>query len=179
CGYKPIKSCRLLDSSQGQFESTLGRGNPFWDSAYFFMSLPDGSETSQGTGGADQQFMATFIEHDFGPNETLTFAVAHFGISSGVTDPSAAGGGGEISALANLVNKWVGFGRGDVDDDQNITIADIMTIVSIVSGSVLGAIPFEHLADVNADGAVDGADVTYLVDYYFNAGPCPAGDWTL
>ena len=58
-------------------------------------------------------------------------------------------------------------------------LADIMTLVGIVGGEVPGAIPFEHLADVNADGAVDVADINYLFDYYFNAGPCPQGDWTL
>jgi len=40
-----------------------------------------------------------------------------------------------------------------------------------------GAIPFQHLSDVNADTAIDMLDVDYLIDYYFNCGPCPVGDF--
>ena len=36
-----------------------------------------------------------------------------------------------------------------------------------------GPIPFPHVGDVNVDNAVNGADVTYLVNYYFYYGPCP------
>ncbi len=52
-----------------------------------------------------------------------------------------------------------------------------MCLALIVNGSATGAIPFEHLADVNADGGVDNADLNYLIDYYFNCGPCPLGEW--
>ena len=33
--------------------------------------------------------------------------------------------------------------------------------------------PSMNEADVNADGATDIADLVYLVDYMFNAGPAP------
>ncbi|MGH8015459.1 MAG: dockerin type I domain-containing protein, partial [Candidatus Zixiibacteriota bacterium] len=106
-----------------------------------------------------------------------TFASVNFGFDEGVTDPWANGGGGEIGNLANFANKWVGFGRGDVNDDNAINLGDIMTLADIVGGSVPGAIPFQHLADVDADDDVDNADLNYLINYYFGCGPCPVGEW--
>ncbi len=73
-----------------------------------------------------------------------------------------------------MVNKWVGFGRGDVNNDNSINLADLVYLSQTVAGGP-GAIPFAHLADVNADGAIDAADVTFLVNYYFNYGNCPSG----
>jgi hypothetical protein len=144
------------------------------------MSLASGTERSHVMqGSADQQWHATLVEHDFLPNETFTFGSVNFGLISGVTNPSAPGGGGEISALANLANKWAGFGRGDVNDDNAINLGDIMTLAAIVNGSIPGAIPFEHLGDVDTDNDVDNADLQYLIDYYFQCGPCPLGAWEL
>jgi hypothetical protein len=179
CGDAPMVSGMALDSDQGQFEQTAGRGDPYWDSCYFYLSLPPGTERAHAISAAaqDEQSHSTLIWHDFLPNETITFASVQFGFDAGVTDPHANGGGGEISDLANFANKWVGFGRGDVNDDNAINLGDIMTLADIVGGSVPGAIPFEHLADVDADGDVDNADLNYLINYYFHCGPCPEGDW--
>jgi hypothetical protein len=180
CGYAPIKNAMSIDANQGHWNSTDGRGDPYWDSAYFYMSLASGTERSHVMqGSADQQWHATLVEHDFLPNETFTFGSVNFGLISGVTNPSAPGGGGEISALANLANKWAGFGRGDVNDDNAINLGDIMTLAAIVNGSIPGAIPFEHLGDVDTDNDVDNADLQYLIDYYFQCGPCPLGAWEL
>ncbi len=177
CGYTPLKNAYAIDETQGQFSTAAsGRGNPYWDSAYHYMSLPAGNHGHFVTGTPDQAQHFTLVEHDFGPNETISFGIANFGFNSGL---ATVANGSALAPTAHLVNKWVGFGRGDVDDDNVIGLADIMTLVGIVSGSVPGAIPFEHLADVNADGAVDVADINYLFDYYFNGGPCPAGAWTL
>ncbi|MEW6050822.1 MAG: PQQ-binding-like beta-propeller repeat protein [Candidatus Zixiibacteriota bacterium] len=172
CGIAPMKNVRALQSLQGQFEDTDGRGNPYWDSAYYYMSLPSGSMTSQNIrqSGGDQQMHATFIEHDFTGNDTLVFGVAHFGFL-GLTNPHD---GSNYAALARLVNKWVGYGRGDVNNDNTINLADIVYLTQTVAGGP-GAIPFAHLSDVNADGATDAADVTFLVNYYFNYGDCPSG----
>ena len=82
----------------------------------------------------------------------------------------------EAYALADLINKWSGFGRGDVNNDGGINLADIIYLAGTVNGGP-GSVPFEHLSDVNADSAIDVADVNYLIDYYFNCGPCPMGDF--
>jgi hypothetical protein len=179
CGYEPLKNAKALDAEQGHFIAAGGaaRGDGYMDSAYIYMSLAPGEYTHLVTPAADQQIHITHIENDFGPNETLEFGVAHFGYNSGISDPWAPGGGGELAATAHLVNKWVGFGRGDVNDDEAINLGDIMTLADIVGGSVPGAIPFEHLGDVDADGDVDNADLNYLINYYFGCGPCPLGEW--
>jgi hypothetical protein len=178
CGFEPLKNTKALDASQGHFiaSGSAPRGDGYMDSAYQYMSLAPGEYTHAVSAAPDQQIHATLIENDFGPNETLEFGVALFGYNSGITDPWAAGGGGELADVAHLVNKWVGFGRGDVNDDQAINLGDIMALADIVGGSG-GAIPFEHLADVDADSDVDNADLNYLINYYFGCGPCPLGDW--
>ncbi len=181
CGYAPAKNVWLLDSDNS-FYATDDIG-AYLDLFYSYASdapgeyaMPDAVNTR------DQSMHATLAEHDFAANGTYSLGVAIFrlsGLADAIGPPLQAPP--EIAALANTVNKWAGFGRGDVDNDNNITIADIMTIVDIVNGSVLGAIPFKHLADVVGDdeGVVNEADITYLVDYYFNNGPCPKGAWTL
>lgn len=179
CGYTPMVNGMSLDSDQGQFESTAGRGNPYFDSTYFYLSLAQGTERGHSMSAAvqDEQSHSTLVWHNFAPGQTISFASVQFGFDAGVTNPKADGGGGEIGALAHFANKWVGFGRGDVNDDDAINLGDIMTLADIVGGSVPGAIPFEHLADVDADGDVDNADLNYLINYYFQCGPCPGGDW--
>jgi hypothetical protein len=180
CGYTPMKNAMSIDANQGHWNSTDGRGNPYWDSSYFYMTLASGTERSHVMqGSADQQWHATLVEHDFGPNETITFGSVNFGLNEGVTNPAANGGGGEIAALANLANKWAGFGRGDVNDDNAVNLGDIMALAAHVNAAGPGAYPFAHLGDVDADGDVDNADLNYLIAYYFDCGPCPQGEWTL
>ena len=38
---------------------------------------------------------------------------------------------------------------------------------------------FLHLADVNADGATDNADVLYMYNFCFCVGPAPVDGWAL
>jgi hypothetical protein len=182
CGYEPMVSTMGLDADQGHYipaTNTAVRGEGYFDSAYFYLSLAPGTERSHSISGApqDEQSHSTLIWNDFAPSETITFAAVNFGFDAGVSAPHADGGGGEIADLAYLTNKWVGFGRGDVNDDNAINLGDIMTLADIVGGSIPGAIPFEHLGDVDADSDVDNADLNYLINYYFGCGPCPLGDW--
>ena len=79
--------------------------------------------------------------------------------------------------MANFVNQFAGFGRGDVNNDGAIHLADIMYLNNYVVFSGPGPIPFLHLGDVNNDGLTDAGDVTYLLDFYFVDGECPVGDW--
>ncbi len=62
--------------------------------------------------------------------------------------------------------------RGDLRGDGDIDIRDVDAIVWMLEGS--RSWPCPMLGDVNSDGSVDNADVTYLFDYLFNGGPEPA-----
>jgi PKD repeat protein len=64
--------------------------------------------------------------------------------------------------------------RGDLDDSQSITIADLTQLVSYMFKSGPAPNPVE-LADVDCNDSNDIGDVTYLVTYMFRSGPPPCG----
>jgi hypothetical protein len=118
-----------------------------------------------------------FDEYDFPASGTHDVGIAYFGFDAETPNTNSSG---RIGKLARLVNKWAGFGRGDVNNDGAINLADIVYLANNVNYGGPGPIPFVHQGDVNASGgAPDAADVTYLVNYYFQCGPCPLGAWTL
>jgi hypothetical protein len=169
----PLKSVRALNRHQS-FLPSGGSGSPMLDSAYLWMSQPPGAYSQGRMQYADDQgVFATLLEQDIPPTGSLKFAVAHFGFK----DMTSPGNGENFRGLATLVNKWMGFGRGDVNNDGVINLADIISLSDYVHGEAgtPGPIPFEHLGDVNADGVMTQADVIYLVHYYFHYGPCPQG----
>lgn len=152
----------------------------FMDSVYFFLSWGNGyiNNGPHDVSSDDSKGFNTICTHNFaaagdpGGGDTYSFGVANF-MLTGLT---AAHSGGEIAPLAHRINKWAGFGRGDLNDDNVINLIDVMYLSNILAGGQ-GAIPFEHLADVNADGAINTADMDFMIDYYFYCGPCPMGDW--
>ncbi len=173
--YTPIKNVKALARAQSMTTPSTGgtaRGNGFVDSSYFWMSQPIGG-SSQGSmhSADDQDVFATFVEKSFAAGgDSVQFAVAHFAmVVDGPTNSA------NYAPLATLLNKWVGFGRGDINNDGIVNLADIIALADNVAGSGPGAIPFAHLGDVNNDGSINSADVTYLVNYYFHYGPCPVG----
>jgi hypothetical protein len=177
---QPIKNSRALARAQSMTSPSNGgtaRGNGFCDSSYAWMSLAPGG-TSQGPmhSADDQDAFYTFVENNFAAGgDSIQFAVAHFGMMA-VPDPELSS---NYAPLANLLNKWVGFGRGDINNDGAINLADIIALADNVAGSGPGAIPFQHLGDVDGDGSVLMADVTYMVNYYFHYGPCPVGKFII
>ncbi len=174
--YEPLRSIKDLGGAMALFwqDGAAGtQGGAYFDSAYPWLSLPAGTiAPAQAT--SDFEMHTTYAGHDFGPSGTYSLAVANFALF-GLADNTTAGT--EMADLAHMVNKWAGFGRGDVNNDGGVNLADIIYLAGNVNNAGPGAIPFAHLGDVNADGAIDGADIAYLVDYYFNCGPCPMGDW--
>ncbi len=178
CGMLPSGAGYTTNFDPAKNARTLFGYGAWWndiylDSAYTFMSMPPGN-TSQDPGlGGDEEAHFTLVEHDFAGNETFTFAIAQFG-KHGLADPTDPA---EYAATANLVNKWAGFGRGDVNNDGVVDLRDLVYLKNYVYGFGPGPIPFMHLGDVNVDGAVDQADIIYLFDWYFNGGDCPMGDW--
>lgn len=83
------------------------------------------------------------------------------------------------SDMAMLINKFCGFGRGDMNDDGVMNLVDIVYLNGFVHGGGNGPFPFMHLGDVNNDGVVDNLDITYMIAWYFMGGPNPVGDWAL
>jgi PQQ-like domain len=175
CGQTPVINTHGMQGAQALYPPP----NNYFDSQYIHMTRVAAHTSTIVTGGDFEQHN-TFVKKDFGPNETISFGVAHFGFptqphgGSGNTAPAI------VKNLATLVNKWTGWGRGDVNNDAVINLADIVYLAGTVNFGGPGAIPFAHLGDVDASGgAPTQADVTYLSNFYFNCGPCPAGDWTM
>ncbi|MDH4034723.1 MAG: PQQ-binding-like beta-propeller repeat protein [candidate division Zixibacteria bacterium] len=155
-----------------------GHGDGMWfnvptlylDSAWDYLNRPAG-EYSQAPFTSDREAHFTIAKHDFAGGDTYEMAVAQFGLHG------TSGDATEINALAKLANKWLGFGRGDVNNDGNVDLGDVVCLARYVTGNGPGPIPFMHLGDVDCDGDVDMDDVVYLAEFLYDNGPCPCGDW--
>jgi hypothetical protein len=167
-GYEPLIGVVNIDANQGLWDWAA-----YFDSAYYHM----GRVNTQGqnvTSDFEAQF--NYAWHDFAGGDDYSIGIVHFGM------PAVDANGGtpaELVALANWVNKWAGFGRGDVDNDGDYTLADIIYLASYVNGAGDEPVPFVYTGDVNDDGAVDALDVNFMVDFYFSGGSCPMGDWEI
>ncbi len=171
CGTNPNVDFNPMKNARTLFGYGAWWNDIYLDSAYAFMSAPQGVSSQDPTLGGDEEAHFTIAEHDWAGGDTYELAVAQFGLH-GITGGSDA----EIVALAKLANKWVGFGRGDVDNNGTIDLADVGYLVAYLGGGP-GPIPFMHLGDVDCDGDVDGDDDLYLANYLYAGGPCPCGDW--
>ena len=165
CGYEPMINAGRINQDVGMKE-----GVPWLYEAYRTMYDSVGT-FSMGEELSNDDIAAVFtvVKNDFAPYETLEFATAVFWVLD-EPDPH-----NKIIRLAHQVNKFMGFGRGDVNNDNVINLADIIYLANHVNYSGPGPIPFAHLGDVDADTDVDLADAMYLVAYYFDGGPCPLG----
>ncbi|MBI5266787.1 MAG: PQQ-binding-like beta-propeller repeat protein [candidate division Zixibacteria bacterium] len=150
---------------------------PNWDSAWTYISKPSGQYANSWDGSFDQGALYGIAWHDFAPGETYRIGLAFFAFRSLANSNSSAG---TIANTADLVNKWAGFGRGDVNNDGVINLSDVIYLAEHVIFAKPGPVPFRHLGDVNDSGGFpDVADVTYLVNFYFNYGPPPVGAFVL
>ena len=85
---------------------------------------------------------------------------------------------GMMSDLAHQLNKFMGYGRGDLNNDNVINLADVVYLTNWINYGGTGPIPFEYLANVDTNTSAPyytQDDVVFLADYYFNGGPCPGG----
>ncbi|MBI5267000.1 MAG: hypothetical protein HY851_07180, partial [candidate division Zixibacteria bacterium] len=177
CGQEPIRNTKGMVGTSGLYPNN----QPYFDSLYKYLSAAPGTHASQVTTGGDFEQANSFIKKDtIFPNEKFTYGVASFGFPANPHGGSGAVAPAIVKDLARLVNKWTGWGRGDVNNDNAINLADVVYLAATVNFGGPGAIPFEHLGDVNASGgAPDQADVDFLINFYFGCGPCPAGAWTM
>jgi len=70
------------------------------------------------------------------------------------------------------VNPGATFLRGDANSDGNLTVADVVYIISYLYKEGPAPSPLGK-ADTNCDGNVDVADIIYLINYLFKGGPLP------
>jgi hypothetical protein len=77
--------------------------------------------------------------------------------------------------------RWVGFFRGDVNDDAAINLQDAILAANAVIFASYQPKPFKDQADVNADHAVNLSDVIYIANKVIFSGPSPKdyGRWGL
>jgi hypothetical protein len=78
----------------------------------------------------------------------------------------------EIADMMKFANKWAGYDRGDLNNDGEITLNDLVTLILYLNGAK-APYPFSYLADVDADGDVDYDDAVYFYDFFFEHGPYP------
>ncbi len=112
---------------------------------------------------ADKQF----VDGD----EVLRGGLVMFGLTGAAVPDD------EVADLMNFANKFAGFGRGDVNNDNVVDLLDLCVLNCYVAGCGCSPYPFLYLGDVNVDGQIDADDVQYLYDYLFMGGPLPKGDF--
>jgi len=69
--------------------------------------------------------------------------------------------------------KYVQFLRGDVNNDGEITIADVVYLINYLFRFGPAPIPIPQVGDANCNGNVDISDAVYLIRYLFKGGPPP------
>jgi hypothetical protein len=109
----------------------------------------------------DYSYEANLGKVNLGPNGTHSFGFAQFGLSASASPVADA------VALSLFVNKYAGFARGDVNNDGQIDLRDVVYLSAYVHGGPNGPYPFKHLGDVNNDGFVNNDDCLYLAHYFF------------
>ncbi|MBN2227088.1 MAG: PQQ-binding-like beta-propeller repeat protein [candidate division Zixibacteria bacterium] len=176
--YEPLLNARTLTARQAMWNDSS-----IWlDSVYAWMTQYDYQLVHQpgiipcNADADDRDAFITFGNYPLNADaeDSTIIAYAQFA-ELGMTDPSDPA---NYFDLANMINKWCGFGRGDVNNDGAINLVDIIYLANYINGGD-GPFPFEYLGDVNNDGDIDNLDVTYLIAFYFNGGPDPLGGWTL
>lgn len=171
CGYEP--SINVWGTYGSSADHGFWEWNQFWDAAWSYVSSGPGIFSDGDMSAGDEEALVTLASNNFEANDTLIIGVAHFQLFN-LADASIQPSPPELVALATLVNQWAGFGRGDVNNDGDINLCDIIYLAGTVNGGN-GAVPFQHLSDVNNDGLIDINDVNDMIGYYFSGGPCPVG----
>ena len=166
----PMYNSRTLENGEVVYPSAACP-ECILDSLFAFVDgLPEGTHDLMidGALGPDKSTLAAFGKVDlpgFG-SHSYGFAIFGFGASANLT--------ADAEALSKFVNKYAGFARGDVNNDDLIDLRDLVRLSRYVSipGSP-GPAPFKHLGDVDNDGDVDADDCSYLAAYYFTGGAPP------
>jgi hypothetical protein len=111
----------------------------------------------------DRGMILTAGKKSFGGNGVVSGAFLVFNYPGGASTAT-------LQNMMELADKFCGYKRGDLNDDGEITLNDLVVLILYLNGGN-PPYPFEHLGDVNADGVVDAGDASYFYDFFFNGGP--------
>jgi hypothetical protein len=81
--------------------------------------------------------------------------------------------GRNSDAFSHVLNPYTGYIPGDVNNDGNINIADVVYLTTYIFAGGDPPQPYDCVGDVNADYAINIGDTVFLVNYIFKGGPGP------
>jgi len=175
CGQDPAINAVHFWGNQGG-DGAGFFGYVYWDSLYFYSEHYTGLlDNVDGMSGGDGESHYTLVQHDFEPNGEFMFAEALFQLDGMANSGSAT----ELIPLANMANKFMGWGRGDVNNDNVMDMQDIVYMINFVYSGGNAPYPFKYLGNMNPneDAVYDLNDIMFMIAYYFEGGPCPDGYW--
>ena len=179
-GTQKLYNVHTIDANQGGWHADY----IFLDSIYYWMRNFSGATHQTGidvaipcdlnTASDDREVWMGMDFRDYDGYGEGTMGFYFFGFNDKHVDVDAQ----FFADFAVLVNQWAGFGRGDIDRDNQISLSDLVALFNLRHAGGDGPL-FEHLADVDDNGVVEDADLVYMVEYWFGAGPAPVGAWVL
>jgi hypothetical protein len=122
---------------------------------------------SSGGVGEDASYAATFAKMNLAPDASKSYGFAMWG------NDNSASPLVDMDTRSKFINKFAGFARGDIDNNDIIDLRDLVRLQRFLHSGGPGPTPFKHLGDVNNDGFVTDDDCTYLRAYFFLGGPPP------
>jgi hypothetical protein len=104
------------------------------------------------------------------------------GIAVDPVDPTRVWVYSEYAASpANTWGTWIGEviarGRGDVNDDGDVNVGDVVALVDIILERVVPDAETLHVSDCNRDGGLDIGDVVCVIDVILGVGGPALAGW--
>lgn len=151
---------------EGNTEIKVGQGysyfstttDPDGDSIYYLFEW--GDETYSGWVGAYPSGDSAGASHEWAEEGNCDIRVI------------ARDKNGVFSEWSESLTLCIYVLRGDANDDQEVTLVDIVYLINYLLKSGFAPYPLCE-ADVNCDAEVNVVDVVYLVNYLFRSGPAP------